>query len=235
MTELPSTFSSGMEHATNYNRWIVNLFAPYIGQAVMEVGIGHGGFCDLLEPLTKRYVGVDFDPRLVEQARAKHPEASYIVADVTSAGLRQRVAGLGIDTVLCCNVLEHIADDAAAVKQLVSVLPIGGHLLFYVPAFPALYTELDRLAGHCRRYTRNSLAALVPQAAAEILRLDYVNPIGGLGWWLNGKLPHHSLDSSAVNGQIALFDKYVLPVSRLLTPLFRHVFGQSLICVIRRR
>src|SRR5208282_5810985 len=135
---------------------------------------------------------------------------------------------------LCCSVLEHIPEDGAAVKQLMSILPAGGHLLLYVPAFPALYTDLDRLAGHCRRYTRKSLAALVP-AEADILRLDYVNPIGGLGWWLNGKVPHHSLDSSAVNGQIAVFDKYILPVSRLLTPLFRHVFGQSLICVLRRR
>jgi SAM-dependent methyltransferase len=224
-----------MEHATNYNRWIVSLFAPYIGETVMEVGIGHGGFNDLLKPLAKRYVGVDIDSRLVEQARVKNLGASYIVADVTDAGLRQRVAGAGIDTVLCCNVLEHIPEDGAAVKQLVSILPTGGHLLLYVPAFPGLYTALDRLAGHCRRYTRKSLAALVPDSAAEILRLDYVNPIGGLGWWLNGKVPHHSLDSSAVNGQIAVFDKYVLPFSRLLTPLFRHVFGQSLICVIRRR
>jgi SAM-dependent methyltransferase len=222
-----------MENAINYNSWIVEIFKRYIGRAVMDVGIGHGGFLELLRALAPLYVGVDIDPELVAKAKARNPEVTYIVADATSEALRERAAEFGVDTIFCCNVLEHLEDDALAVARLMSALPAGGHLLLYVPAFPALYNALDRLRGHYRRYTRKALAAIMPSRDGEIVVLQYVNPIGGVGWWMNGLMHHQSLNG--VNGQIALFDKYILPLSRLLTPLSGRVFGQSLVCVVRRK
>ena len=51
------------------------------------------------------------------------------------------------------NVLEHIEDDAAAVRRFRSVLPEGGRLVILVPALPALYGSIDEAIGHFRRYT----------------------------------------------------------------------------------
>lgn len=223
-----------MAEATNYNRWIVDLFAPFIGSTVMEVGVGHGNFAEMLLKHAHRYIGVDIDPKLVEQARALNPRYRYIVADVTSPALIEETAGMGVDTILACNVLEHVPEDMLAVRQLVASLPEGGHLLIYVPAFQTLYNAMDRLAGHHRRYTRRSLASIVPQDIGRIVCMDYVNPIGGLGWWISGKMNPDLSELDQVNGQIAFFDRYVLPVSRFLTPLFSRIFGQSLVCVVRR-
>ena len=223
-----------MERATNYNSSIVDSFAPYIGGTVLEVGIGHGNFAKLLARYADNYIGVDIDPVLVEHAQAANPANSYIVADITSSDLIPATASLGIDTVLACNILEHVAEDGLAVHQLLRVLPKGGHLLLYVPAFVALYNAMDRLAGHYRRYTRGTLAALVPADLGHLVRLDYVNPIGGLGWWVNGLLRPKLSDLDQVNGQIALFDRYIQPISQRLSPLFSRVFGQSISCVIRR-
>lgn len=233
--ELAPTFSSGMADATNYNNWIVAQFAPFIGSTVMEVGVGHGNFAKMILNHARRYVGVDIDPKLVEQAQAANPDHRYIVADVTSPQLAEETAGMGIDTILACNVLEHVAEDALAVRQLVASLPKGGHLLIYVPAFQALYNGMDRLAGHHRRYTRKSLAAIIPPETGRIVSLSYVNPIGGLGWWVSGRLNPDIRELDQVNGQIAFFDRYVFPVSRFLSPLFSRIFGQSLVCVVRRR
>jgi hypothetical protein len=58
--------------------------------------------------------------------------------------------------------------------------------------------------------------------------------IGGLAWWVNSLARHDSLDDTAVNAQIRIFDKYVLPASRLIDPLTREFFGQSLICIARK-
>jgi hypothetical protein len=71
-------------------------------------------------------------------------------------------------------------------------------------------------------------------APIEILELRYFNPIGGLAWWVNSLARHDSLDDTAVNAQIRIFDKYVLPASRLIDPLTREFFGQSLICIARK-
>ena len=55
-------------------------------------------------------------------------------------------------------------------------------------------------------------------APIDILELRYFNPIGGLAWWLNRFAKHRSLDDDAVNAQIRIFDKYVLPLSRMVDP-----------------
>lgn len=230
-----ATFASGMEHAVNYNMWIVEGFAPYVGSKVMEVGIGHGGFAAYLLRYASSYVGVDIDPALVASARIAHPEHTYIAADVRSAEVSKAALGLGIDTILACNVLEHIEDDAAVIEQLLSLLPRGGHLLLYVPAFPLLYMEFDRIAGHHRRYSRRQLASLIPQNLGKVLHLEYVNPIGAVGWWLNGFLNRDIKDLNAVNRQIAIFDRYVVPISRAVSPMFARFFGQSISCVVQRR
>jgi hypothetical protein len=98
----------------------------------------------------------------------------------------------------------------------------------------ALYNDLDRLAGHCRRYTTARLRRILTDQPVEIVKLRYMNPIGGIGWWLNSFTRPGSLDSRSVNAQIRLFDRYAVPISRALDPLFRSFFGQSAICVARR-
>jgi hypothetical protein len=113
---------------------------------------------------------------------------------------------------------------------MAGVLPPDGRLLLFVPALPILYNELDRLAGHRRRFVRRELEALVaPHFTVASIR--YFNPLGAIGWWMNGVMPHRSLEGQAVTAQVAFFDKVVLPVSRALDAATRAWFGQSLVVV----
>jgi SAM-dependent methyltransferase len=227
------TFSSSMEGARNYNRWVVSAFEPFFGRSLLEIGMGHGGFYDHLPPLDA-YVGLDIDDELVAHARARYPDRRFVQADVADPGLPDRLDGTRFDTVLCVNVLEHVQDDRAAVASLLRLIEPGGHLLIFVPAFRQLYTDLDRLAGHLRRYTKAEVAALADVSGAEIRRLEYFNPVGALGWWANGMKRHNSLESRAVTGQVAFFDTYVLPVSKMLNSVTRPEFGQSVVCAVRK-
>jgi hypothetical protein len=76
--------------------------------------------------------------------------------------------------------------------------------------------------------------ALLQRAGAEVLMVEYFNPVGGVGWWLNRFLPHRSLESRQVQGQVQLFDRYVLPVSRTVNPVTHRFFGQSVIAAGRK-
>jgi SAM-dependent methyltransferase len=230
---LAPTFSSAIVDARNYMAWIVATLRPYLGKDVLEVGIGHGSYYEYLGKLG-RYRGVDIDPANVEGSRARYPGGDFALADICSDEFRSRFAPSSIDTVVCCNVIEHIEDDNRAVGNLANALTPGGHLLILVPALRQLYGELDRLAGHHRRYDKPLMLKALAGAPVEILELRYFNPIGGLAWWLNRFAQHRSLDDDAVNAQIRIFDKYVLPVSKMVDPLTRGFFGQSLICVARR-
>ncbi|CAA7612120.1 bifunctional 2-polyprenyl-6-hydroxyphenol methylase/3-demethylubiquinol 3-O-methyltransferase UbiG [Magnetospirillum sp. UT-4] len=228
-----STYSSAIATADRYTRWIVDAVRPYIGRRILEIGVGHGSYRAAFGDC-QAYVGIDIDEAAVAEAQRRCPGGEYLAGDITSAGLAAVLGGRAFDTVVCINVLEHVRDDAAAIANLLQLLDPGGHLILFVPAFPGLYGSLDRLAGHMRRYRLDDLRRLVPAGAGEVVRSCYFNSIGGVGWWVNGLVGHASLNDPAVNGQIAVFDRFVVPISRLVDPVTRRFFGQSAICVVRR-
>jgi len=226
------TYSSAIETADNYTRWVLDGFRPYFGRHFLEVGLGHGGYRRFL-PEGIDYLGLDIDPDCVARAEARSPAERFLVADVTDPQLPSRMTGEAPDTVLCVNVLEHIEADAMAVGNLMRVLAPGGHLLIFVPAFPALYSDLDRMAGHVRRYTRADIPRIVVDGA-ELLRYRYFNAVGGVGWMANKALRHSSLNASSVNSQTRLFDRFVVPIARTFDLVADRVFGQSMTLVLRK-
>lgn len=229
------TFSSAISQAVNYNNWLVSIFVPYLGQKVLEVGIGHGGFGDILKQhgVAASYSGVDIDQSLVDHARLEHPENSYFCADVCLDSLPE-VIGEKFDSILCANVIEHIPEDDKAIKNMLRLLKPGGHLLLFAPAFQSLYSDMDKLAGHYRRYTKKTFLQAVPEDFRKnVVRLDYFNAIGGLGWYVNKFKKYDSLENDLINGQILFFDKYILPISRLINPVTKNFFGQSIVGIIR--
>jgi len=196
------------------------------------VGIGHAKYRAHFGALD-RYVGVDIDPVSVADAQRADPTNRYVAADAELPDFAERVGERDFDAVVLINVLEHIEKHDLAVKHLASLLRPGGKLCIYVPAMPALYGEMDRLAGHWRRYTRRSLREVM-STATTVITCRYVNPIGALGWWLNRKRAITTLDDPNVNAQIRFFDRWVLPVSRLASPLTAPFFGQSVLGIGRR-
>ena len=61
------------------------------------------------------------------------------------------------DLAVALDVLEHVADDGAALRELARVIAPGGRLLVTVPQYGWLWGEHDVLAHHHRRYTRSLL------------------------------------------------------------------------------
>lgn len=226
------TFSPAMREAKNYMRWVLSPFLPYIGKSVLEIGIGHGGYRDYL-PADAAYTGIDIDRQLVEAAQRER-SGDYICADARDTSLRAALPKRPIDTILCLNVLEHITEDKLVIQNLLSLLEPQGHLLVFVPAFPALYSSLDRHAGHVRRYTLDDLKALVAKDQGTIVKAHYFNALGGMGWWVNKWFSHASLDTQAVNGQLSFFDRYLVPFANALDSVCMNSFGQSVVLVIRK-
>jgi SAM-dependent methyltransferase len=227
------TFAPAMESAKNYTQWVLRQFDGSFGRNVLEVGIGHGGYGDYV-PTSASYCGLDIDPQNVAAARERYPSRSFIEGDVTSDEFVERLQVEGFDTVLCCNVLEHIEDDRRAVRNMLRVLVDGGRLLLLVPALPSLFNDLDRIAGHQRRYTKATLSAAIDPALGRVERLAYFNSVGALGWLANSFVRHKNIESRSIAMQVALFDRVMVPVSRVADRLVARSFGQSLVAVVEK-
>jgi SAM-dependent methyltransferase len=96
-----------------------------------------------------------------------------------------RVAGLNalpfedasFDLVTTLDVIEHIDDDVAALREMRRVARPEGRLLVTVPAYPALWSSHDELNHHRRRYTRETLLAAVERAGWQPLRTTFFNSL----------------------------------------------------------
>jgi len=79
------------------------------------------------------------------------------------------------DLVTALDVVEHIDDDRAAVRELVRVTRPGGHLLVTVPAFPGLWSDHDEVNHHKRRYRGREIRDLLASNGCDVVRFTYMN------------------------------------------------------------
>jgi SAM-dependent methyltransferase len=79
------------------------------------------------------------------------------------------------DLVTALDVLEHIDDDLAGLREMRRVLRPGGHVLLFVPTFMFLWGLQDDVSHHRRRYRLSELRRVLEQAGFEIQRTTYAN------------------------------------------------------------
>ena len=222
-----------MTRAKNYFAWQSRLVVRELGRRVVEVGCGIGNFTALLLD-REAVIALDREEACIAALRERFPgraNLQALVCDAASPEFRE-LACFRPDSVVCVNVLEHIEDDAAALGAMAEILAPGGAIVLLVPAFEALYGPIDRNLGHYRRYRRGRVLDLARATGLEIRKLHYVNAAGCFGWWINARILKRQTQSDA---QIAIFDRWMVPMLAALEAAVRPPFGQSLLAVLTRR
>lgn len=134
------------------------------GAVVLEVGTNTGGFIKALGEPGFAVIGSDYLSHSLNIAAGRLPGVPLIQFDLTQCPLEDG----SVDGVVLLNVLEHIENDTAALRQLHRILKPGGVMVLEVPAGPALFDYYDEHVGHFRRYAKAPLLALVERAGFSI-------------------------------------------------------------------
>ena len=79
------------------------------------------------------------------------------------------------DLVTAFDVVEHIDDDLAGLREMRRVLRPGGRVLLFVPTFMFLWGLQDDVSNHRRRYRLPELQRVLEQAGFEVERTTYAN------------------------------------------------------------
>jgi len=125
-----------------------------------------------------------------------------------------------------------VEDDKNFFRKILSLLKKKGVLFLLVPSHKFLYSNFDKAAGHFKRYSKNEMNSLDITPDIQLTNQYYFNMIGALGYWVVYK----ALKSGNINdteGEIGMFDKYVVPFSKKILPL-KVPFGISLISIYKK-
>jgi 2-polyprenyl-3-methyl-5-hydroxy-6-metoxy-1,4-benzoquinol methylase len=220
-----------LSKAHHYNRWIFEMMKPHLGQRILEIGCGIGNITGMLAGDRRKVLAVDINSDYLSKAKARwnhQPNISFRKIRYDEKFSRQN--HIRPDTIVCVNILEHIQKEESALKEYWKTLPPGGRLLIFVPALPSLFGSMDASYGHFRRYHKTGLQAVVAKAGFEVTNCRYLNLLGILGWWWNGKILKKSFIPENQIGLYNLVIRIIRPIEKWLPK----PIGLSLFCVGRK-
>ena len=132
-------------------------------RTVLEIGCGLGGFGARLATVA-RYEGVEPDVASCAVARER---IEPLNGSVINGDHRAVPAGALYDMVCAFEVLEHLERDEAALRDWITLVRPGGHLVLSVPAGPERFGEWDVKVGHFRRYSAEDMRKLLVNVGFE--------------------------------------------------------------------
>lgn len=212
------------EALKNYNEWIARKFASLIeltGDRSLDFGCGAGTLIKLVgNKFDASPAGIEIDPLLRQHCISLNMDVRKSMADFQ---------GCKFDLVFSSNVLEHIEDDIAALKEIRGLIDEEGRLALFLPAFPILWSSMDARVGHYRRYTQKSISNVLSQAGFRVERSFYCDSIGFLATMLYKVLPNSDGEPSA--RVLKIYDRCVFPISRILDKFLSRWCGKNIFIV----
>ncbi len=182
---------------------------------ILDVGCGTGANLEMLSNFGNAE-GVDVSDDAIKFSRAKGLTVHKGLAEELPFAEEE------FDLVTALDVIEHLDNDIAGLKEIHRVLKIGGKTLIFVPAFMWLWGVQDDISNHRIRYTREQISTRLEKAGFSVNRATYANftfflPIlaGRTIMKVTGAKPEseNNINVSALNG---LFGKIFSSETHLL-------------------
>lgn len=206
---------------------------PKSSISILDVGCGTGANLEMLAQFGASE-GVDVSDDALEFCRAKGLKVHKGLAE------KLPFADESFDVVTALDVVEHLDDDVAGLREMHRVLKRGGKTLIFVPAFMWLWGVQDDISNHRIRYTKKQIVERLEKAGFVIERATYANwtffaPIlaGRTLMKVTGIKPEseNNVNVSALNG---IFGK-IFSAERLWLKNFNFPFGVSIVITAAKK
>ena len=134
------------------------------------------------------------------------------------------------DLIFSSNVLEHIKNDTDTLSLIKDSLNIEGKLCLYLPAKKILWSNLDEIAGHYRRYEISEIKKKCEQVGLRVTNAHYADFLGFFASLLMRFLGYDRERGIGSIKSLKFYDKWVFPISRFLDWIgCKYLIGKNLV------
>jgi SAM-dependent methyltransferase len=145
-------------------------YRPEGAGLALDLGCGTGSNRETLLDFSEWVIGVDLGWGALQLNRPLD-SASLCQADAMNLPFIDRC----FDLVVALDLLEHLPDENLGVREMWRILKPGGYLVIFVPAFEWLWSKMDEVARHIRRYDAGQLRRMLINHGFLIQRVTYGN------------------------------------------------------------
>jgi SAM-dependent methyltransferase len=220
------------------------------GERVLDMGCGGGRHAFALYRRGARVVALDLDAaELKDVAGMFAALAPEVPVGATAQAVRGSAYELpfadgSFDKVIAAEVLEHLPEDARAMRELARVLKPGGSIAVTVPRWGpekvcwALSDDYHaNEGGHIRIYKGDQLRARLEQAGLEPVGGHHAHALHAPYWWLKCAVGVDKNEHPLVTGyhRMLVWDMMRAPrVTRIAERLLNPLIGKSLVVYLRK-
>ncbi|MEU0570933.1 methyltransferase domain-containing protein [Nonomuraea sp. NPDC005983] len=225
-----------------------------VGPGVRVLDLGCGGGRHAFEVLRRGADVVAFD---MDQSELDNVAAMFVAMDkageVPLGATGETVQGTALDMpfdddsfdrVIAAEVLEHIPDDMAAMRELFRVLKPGGTAAITVPSFlpERICWALDEdyhtaPGGHVRIYTLAELSAKLKATGFDIGPHHHAHGLHAPYWWIKCAVGVNNDDHPLAKAYHELLVWDIMkrpPLTRLAEAVLNPVIGKSVVLYVRK-
>jgi len=226
LIKYPKTATERFDQADLHISYVLLFVKKFIKGKILEVGAGCGSF-------TKKYV------KLIDNSLTLTDLDEYNFKNLKKIFLKKKVRVLkkkifqineNFNTIMYFHVLEHIKNDMKEIKEISKKLTAGGFLIIVVPAHRKLFSNLDSVVGHCRRYNKDFFKKKFFKL--ERIDLKYLDITGYILYFLNKIFYKKETFPSKL--KIFIWDKFFTPLSFILDFLTNYRFGKCIIAIYKK-
>jgi SAM-dependent methyltransferase len=140
---------------------VTRLLAGADFHTVLDIGAGSGYFSRELLGGSIAQKAVCVDPSYVSDSETRVSNKPIF--------FRRSIGNVDADLVLLLDVLEHVDDDTALLREYMGKVPEGTRFLISAPAFQCLWSVHDEFLEHKRRYTLRQLEQTAERAGLTVV------------------------------------------------------------------
>ena len=223
----PEKITEVFDGADFHIKYCLSFIKNYLFGDVLEVGAGCGSF-------TRHYMNKKISSMTLTERDKKNIST---LSEKFKTNKKIKVVNKDVynivkkfDVILYLHVLEHIKDDQFEIKAATERLKKNGFLIILVPAHNKMYSNLDRIVGHYRRYELDFFKKKFK--SLKQIDLKFLDSSGYALYFLNKIL--FKKEKYPSKFKIFIWDKFFTPISIILDFILRYKLGKGILAVYKK-